>query len=166
MSVSTPALLQGHTTSKVLVACAPSGAAVFVSEAFEGSISDKEICEKSGFFNIIEKNDMILADRGFLIEEELRQRGAYLNIPPFMRGKKALSLKETIQTKCIAKARIHIGLVFLNSFVAFYYFASYFVLILYFKKTRHYGYCALRSGFPTFHQLSMIPIVYQKEMRI
>ena len=50
-----------HTTVKILIGVAPCGAAMFVSEAFEGSISDREIVKQSGFMNHIMKGDVILA---------------------------------------------------------------------------------------------------------
>ena len=34
---------KAHTTYKVLVAVAPNGAIMFVSDAYEGSVSDREI---------------------------------------------------------------------------------------------------------------------------
>ena len=99
---------KGRTTAKVLIGCDPSGNAVFISDAFEGSVSDKDICQQSGFYDWIQKGDQVLADRGFLIEEELRAKGAFLNIPPFLRGRKKLNLEENLRTKCVSKARIHI----------------------------------------------------------
>ena len=42
---------KGHTTYKFLVAIAPNGAILFVSDAYEGSISDKEIVRVYGFLD-------------------------------------------------------------------------------------------------------------------
>jgi hypothetical protein len=97
-----------HATVKVLIGVAPSGACSFISDCYPGSISDREIVKKSGFLDYIDKNDLILADRGFTIEDLLDPLGARLNIPPFLRGKKCFSLNETQTGKVIARARIHI----------------------------------------------------------
>ena len=97
-----------HTTAKILIGCAPSGACMFVSDCFKGSISDRQIVEESGFLNFIEKNDLVLADRGFQIHDLLSQKQAKLLIPPFLKRKSHLSLKETKLTRILAKARIHI----------------------------------------------------------
>ena len=86
----------------------PQGAATFISDAFEGSISDKAITKASGFYDFIDQGDVVCADRGFTIEEELLEKGALLKIPPFMKGKSALSIEEEAVTKIIAKARIHV----------------------------------------------------------
>ena len=44
-----------HATIKILIGVSPSGAAIFVSDGFEGSISDKAITQDSGFLDFIEE---------------------------------------------------------------------------------------------------------------
>ena len=58
-----------HVTYKGLLGIAPSGAITFISELYEGSISDKEIVKRSGILNknLWDDNDSIMADRGFTI---------------------------------------------------------------------------------------------------
>lgn len=97
-----------HTTSKILIGVAPCGAAMFVSEAYEGAISDKEIISQSGFLSYLETGDEVLADRGFTIQEELAEKGAKLIIPPFLHGRKHFSKEEISTAKKIARARIHV----------------------------------------------------------
>ncbi|CAG2200252.1 unnamed protein product [Mytilus edulis] len=55
---------KNHHTYKSLIGVAPNGAIVYVSDLFEGSISDRAIIEQSGFLNYINPGDLILADRG------------------------------------------------------------------------------------------------------
>ena len=50
-------------------------------------MSDKVITQECGFLDHI---DVILADRGFNISDELAIRGAKLEIPSFTKGKKQL----------------------------------------------------------------------------
>lgn len=97
-----------HPTAKVLIGVAPSGGAVFISDCYEGSISDREIVIQSGFLDHMNANDLVLADRGFNIEDLLAEKGARLNIPPFLHGRPNFTLAETRKTKLIARARIHI----------------------------------------------------------
>ena len=47
----------------------------------------QEITSGSGFLEMVSYSDYILADLGFLIEEELAARGAVLKISAFTRGK-------------------------------------------------------------------------------
>ena len=76
-----------HNTLKVLVGISPTGAVLFLSRAFGGRVSDKVITQKSVFLDLIEHGDQILADRGFLINEELASRGATIAMPSFTRGR-------------------------------------------------------------------------------
>ena len=99
---------KSHTTHKVLVGCSPNGALCFISDAYEGSISDNEIVNQSGFLDYINPGDLVLADRGFLIKEELMKKKAYLNIPPFLGNRQRFTKQEEIKTKKIAKLRIHV----------------------------------------------------------
>ena len=99
---------KSHSTAKVLIGCAPCGACMFVSPGYEGSISDKAIVEKSKVLDDIMEEDQVVVDRGFTIEEMVLRKGGTLVIPPFLGKKKQFSKEETVQTKLIARARIHI----------------------------------------------------------
>lgn len=97
-----------NNTIKFLVSITPTGAISFVSKAFGGRTSDKVITQRSGYLDKIQHGDQVLADRGFLISEELANKSATLVIPAFTRGKKQLSAKEVEQTRKIAHVRIHV----------------------------------------------------------
>ena len=56
----------------------------------------------------LEHGDQVLADRGFLIAEELANRNATLIIPAFTKGKSQLSAKEVETTRKIAHVCIHV----------------------------------------------------------
>ena len=58
---------------------------------------------------MVSHGDCILADRGFLIEEELAAGGAVLKIPAFTRGKKQLLARDVdISRQIIAHIWIHV----------------------------------------------------------
>ena len=99
---------KNHNTIKYLVSCSPTGAVTFLSEGWGGRVSDKEITVKSGFLELIEHGDQVLADRGFTVEEEVASVGGILEIPSFTKGKKQLSSKEVVHSRKIANVRIHI----------------------------------------------------------
>ena len=99
---------KSHSTSKVLIGVAPCGALMFVSDCFEGSISDKQITRKSGFLDKIQPGDVVLADRGFTIHDLLAEKGATLEIPPFREGRKQFTKEECIRSKLLSRARIHV----------------------------------------------------------
>lgn len=99
---------KNHNTIKYLVSCSPTGSITFLSDGWGGRVSDKEITIKSGFLDLIEHGDQVLADRGFTVEEEVASVGGILEIPSFTRGKKQLSSKEVGHSRQIANVRIHI----------------------------------------------------------
>lgn len=108
---------KSSTTLKALVGCDPSGSVIFISELFTGSISDKAICEQSGFFQLlkdlldngyIQPGDAVMADKGFTIQSELEELGLLLNIPPFASCTSQMSVADTHLTQKIAKHRVHI----------------------------------------------------------
>jgi len=99
---------KNNHTYKSLIGVAPNGSIVFVSDLFEGSISDRSIVEKSGFLDYINPGDLVLADRGFTIEDVLLARQAVLNIPPFLGKRNKFTPGEELKTRRIAKARIHV----------------------------------------------------------
>ena len=49
--------------TRILIGVSPAGAAVFISDAFEGSISDREIVIKSGFLDYMDPGDKVLAGK-------------------------------------------------------------------------------------------------------
>lgn len=51
--------------------------------------------------------DLVLADRSFPVRELLNPLQVELKIPAFLKGRRSLSAAEKLETRCIAKARIH-----------------------------------------------------------
>jgi hypothetical protein len=99
---------KSHTTGKILIGTAPSGACMFCSDVFEGSISDREIVKQSGFLEYMGSGDLVMADRGFTIEDLLAEKLATLVIPPFLGGRVEYTPEELVQLRMIARSRIHI----------------------------------------------------------
>ena len=97
-----------NNTIKFLVGITPTGAVCFISKAYGGCISDKVLTQRSGFLDLLEPGDYVLADRGFLIEEDVTSRNAFLAIPAFTRGKAQLSQQETETSRRLARVRIHV----------------------------------------------------------
>ena len=93
---------------KALVGITPSGATAFISELHPGSISDKKITVKSGLFNHLQQDDEVMADQGFLIQDELASVGAFLTMPAFLKGRKQFSKEEAAKNKKVACLRVHV----------------------------------------------------------
>ena len=88
-----------HNTVKVLIGIAPTGSISFISQAWGGRISDKEITQRSGFLDKISYGDSVMADRGFTISDDLAICGTKLIIPAFTKGKSQLSKCEVEKTR-------------------------------------------------------------------
>ena len=57
-----------HNTIKFLVRISPSiGFITFLSSCYSGRASDKFITKDSGFYDLLERDDVVMADRGFQI---------------------------------------------------------------------------------------------------
>ena len=101
---------KSHTTMKGLLAVAPNGAIIFVSELFTGSISDRQLTMQSGFLEMLKSvphGRSVMADKGFDIQDLLVKHGLLLNIPPF-KGSTALQFSDVQKTQTIARVRIHV----------------------------------------------------------
>ena len=95
-------------TIKYLIGIAPAGAVSFLSTGWGGKVSDNEITLRSGFLDKLQKGDVVLADRGFLIQKELASRGAILKIPAVAKGRKQLSAKEVDTSRELCHVRIYV----------------------------------------------------------
>ena len=104
---STYSSYKSRNTFKVLVGISPIPHFNFVSNMFTGSISDKEIVRKSGFLEHLHPGDVVMADKGFNIQDLLALHETKLIAPPLMK-KGNISSKSSTATKRIAKPRVHV----------------------------------------------------------
>ena len=104
---------KAHNTVKSLLAITPNGMFSFVSDLWTGNISDRAVKTRSEFLDLVQKDDAIMADRGFLMGDCLLEKGAQLNMSPFThacsygkgRHRRASEIRESKQ---IASLRIDI----------------------------------------------------------
>jgi len=111
-----PKLLSNHrklfssykhrVTFKGLIGIAPNGTVTFASKLYPGSTSDKKIVDHCGILAQLKPGDMVMADKGFLIANDLPP-GVTLNIPPFSTNPQ-FTVDEVLLTNDIARARIHV----------------------------------------------------------
>lgn len=97
-----------HHTIKFLIGIIPQGVITFISPAYGGRSSDKFIVGDSKFLENIKPGDIVMADRGFTISNELQLQQASLRIPTFTKNKNQLHPIDVEQTREIAHARIHV----------------------------------------------------------
>ena len=97
-----------HNTVKILIAITPQGSISFVSKAWGGRVSDKYITEHSGILEKLLPGDLVLADRGFTIQDSVGFYCAEVKTPPFTKGRKQLSRHEVDWSREISHVRIHV----------------------------------------------------------
>ena len=89
-----------HTnTFKCLIAVTPNGGACFVSDLFEGEIDDVKIFQQSAILQHIRPNYLLLADRGFTVQDLLNPLQAKVKIPAFLKGRESSSVAEELETR-------------------------------------------------------------------
>ena len=97
-----------HNTVKFLIAVTPQGTISFVSKGWGGRASDKYITEHCGILEHLIHGDLVLADRGFTIQDSVGLYCAEVKVPPFTKGKKQLSRYEVDWSREISHVRIHV----------------------------------------------------------
>ncbi len=103
---STYSNYKSRNTLKLLLSISPIAHINFVSSLFTGSISDKEIISKSGFL-AKQPGDVIMADKGFNVQDIFALCQARLLAPPVMK-KGVISAEASSITRRIAASRIHV----------------------------------------------------------
>ncbi|XP_057297647.1 uncharacterized protein LOC130628681 [Hydractinia symbiolongicarpus] len=75
---------------------------------YGGRASDRYITKDRGFYELLERDNKVMADRGFQIREELLLKFCSLSVPPGARIKSQMISIECKKTKEIANPRIHV----------------------------------------------------------
>ena len=76
-----------HNTVKFLMGITPQGAISLISKGWGSRMTDKHITEHCGVLNYILPGDVVLADRGFAIQDIVGSQCAEVKIAAFTRGK-------------------------------------------------------------------------------
>ena len=99
---------KNNNTIKFLIGISPNGSISFISRGWGGRVSDKTITENCSILENLLPGDIVLADRGFGIEDSVGLYCASLARPAFTKGKPQLSPLEVETTRKLANVRIHV----------------------------------------------------------
>ena len=86
------------STAKVFIAMRPQAVTTFVSSAWERRVSNKHLTVNSGFLTKLLHGDVVLANKGFDIEEDVARMQASLQISAFTHGRVQLSPQQVEKT--------------------------------------------------------------------
>ena len=95
-------------TYKVLVGISHNGAVVFCSDAYGGSISDREIFERCGIMQKLKPGDIVMADRGFNVQDLLALKDVRLVTPEYMKNRSQLPSRAIAASRKVTAKRIHV----------------------------------------------------------
>lgn len=95
-----------YNSWKILVGISPNGVITYVSKLYPGSFSDKKIVAHCGIVGKLTTGDMVMADKGFLIDDIL-PAGVSTNLPPFLHDSQ-FTPAQVRKTEEIARARVHV----------------------------------------------------------
>ena len=99
---------KGCNTYKALIGISPSGVPTFISQLYEGSISDNDITNKTKLRDLMEPGDAMMADRGWTCANWLARKGVRLVTPHFLHAKQQMTIPELVESVSIARVRIHV----------------------------------------------------------
>ena len=91
-----------------MVGITPTGFISFLSSCYGGRASDKFITRDSGFYDLLERDDEVMADRGFQIQEDLLFHFCRWVVPPGARLKSQMTNSELKKTNEVANLQIHV----------------------------------------------------------
>ena len=66
------------------------------------------VTKDSGFYDLLERDDVVIADLGFQIQKNPLLHFCNLQVPPGARSKSQMTKKDVQKTKEISNLRIHI----------------------------------------------------------
>ena len=94
----------------MLVAVSPAGYIIYLSDCYGGKqlTTDRFICQNSDIYNFLHYGDVVMADRGFQIKEDLLHHYCHLAVPPGGHAKAQMTAAECKQTKELAYVRSHV----------------------------------------------------------
>ena len=98
-------------TLKTMVGVTPRGVVSYVSPAYGGCTSDRQIIERSSLLNeegFFQTGDSILADRGIMVQDLFASKNVTVNTPTSMKGKSQLDPVTVVKDRRIASKRIHV----------------------------------------------------------
>ncbi|CAC5390588.1 unnamed protein product [Mytilus coruscus] len=105
---STFSTYKNMNTIKLLVGATPGGLVNYVSPAYGGSTSDRQICERSNLSSICDKGDSIMADKEFNVQDLFAPYDVSINILTFFRKKNRMTGKTVLKDRAISSKRVHI----------------------------------------------------------
>ena len=84
-------------TLKTMIGISPRGVVTFVSDSYGGSVSDRQIIEKSPLLKpgMLNSGDSIMADRGIMVQDLFAHRNIQVNTPATMKDVTSMNHRQS-----------------------------------------------------------------------
>ena len=105
---STYSTYKNRNTIKILVGSTPGGLVNYVSPAYGGSTSDRQIVERCKIVGACDPGDSVMADKGFNVQDLFATANVHVNIPTFFKKKNRMTGKIVVNDRKISSKRVHI----------------------------------------------------------
>jgi hypothetical protein len=92
----------------VPVGSSPGGLVSYISSAYGGSTTDRQMVERSNITSFCDPADSIMADKGFNVQDLFQSIGVSVNIPTFFRKRNRMDSKTVLRDRRIASKRVHV----------------------------------------------------------
>jgi hypothetical protein len=97
---------KNSNTVKTLIGASPGGLVSYISPAYAGSTSDRQIVERSTLLTRCDPGDSLMADKGFNVQDLFESSNVIINIPTFFKVR--MSGETVIKDRKIVSKRVHI----------------------------------------------------------
>ncbi|KAL0839830.1 hypothetical protein ABMA28_016457 [Loxostege sticticalis] len=99
---------ENKNTIKFLIGATPGGLISYCSDGYGGSTSDRQLIERSPLTKLCQAGDVIMADKGFNVQDIFASKNVAVKIPTFLRGSSQLSTYDLRKDRELSKRRVHI----------------------------------------------------------
>lgn len=99
---------KNRNTVKILAGVTPGGMCSYVSSAYGGAASDRQIVERSSLMAQCDIGDSVMSDKGFDVQDIFAPYHVTINIPTFFKKKNRMSQKTVMHDRKISSKRIHV----------------------------------------------------------
>lgn len=93
---------------KVLIGSTPGGLTSFISPAYGGSASDRQLVERSFLLILCEPGDSVMSDKGLNVQDLFASKDVTMNIPTIFKKQKRMSGNTVSRDRNISSKRVHI----------------------------------------------------------
>lgn len=105
---STFSTYKNRNTVKVLIGSTPGGLTSFISPAYGGSASDRQLVERIPLLNMCEPRDSVMSDQGFNVQDLFASTDVTINIPTFFKKQNRMLGNTVLRDRKISSKRVHI----------------------------------------------------------